>query len=173
MQEFLSSRFGPAGQWRAAQEQAQTKMLAWLSSGLEPRQLAFTLALGVAIGCIPLLGVTTGICALLAMLFGLNMPAIQAANWLAMPFQMILLIPFMKLGQWMFPGAAFMTLDRSKLAAQVVAAPWQTMGQMGGLFGHALLAWVLAAGPALLLMTLLLTPVLHLVSRRAAVMQAD
>ena len=173
MQEFLSSRVGQAGQWRAAQEQAQNKMLAWLSSGLEPRQLAFTLALGFAIGCIPLLGVTTGICALLAMLFGLNMPAIQAANWLAMPFQMILLIPFMKLGQWMFPGASLMTLDRSKLAAQVVAAPWHTMGQMGGLFGHALLAWVLAAGPALLLMTLLLTPVLHLVSRRAAVMQAD
>ena len=81
MQEFLSSRFGQAGQWRAAQEQAQNKMLAWLSSGLQPRQLAFTLALGFAIGCIPLLGVTTGICALLAMLFGLNMPAIQACNF--------------------------------------------------------------------------------------------
>jgi uncharacterized protein (DUF2062 family) len=173
MRGFPSSRFAQAGQWRAAQEQAQSKLLAWLSSGLEPRQLAFTLALGFAIGCIPLLGVTTGICALLAMLFGLNMPAIQAANWLAMPFQMVLLIPFLKLGQWMFPGASFMTLDRSKLTAQVVAAPWHTVGQMGGLFGHALLAWLLAATPALLLMTLLLTPVLHLVSRRAAVIQAE
>ena len=173
MQARFSSRIIQSSQWRAAQEQAQSRLMAWLSSGLEPRQLAFTLALGFAIGCIPLLGVTTGICALLAMLFGLNMPAIQAANWLAMPFQMVLLIPFLKLGQWMFPGASFMTLDRSKLTAQVVAAPWHTVGQMGGLFGHALLAWLLAAAPALLLMTLLLTPVLHLVSRRAAVIEAE
>ena len=173
MQARFSSRIIQSSQWRAAQEQAQSRLMAWLSSGLEPRQLAFTLALGFAIGCIPLLGVTTGICALLAMLFGLNMPAIQAANWLAMPFQMVLLIPFLKLGQWMFPGASFMTLDRSKLTAQVVAAPWHTVGQMGGLFGHALLAWLLAAAPALLLMTLLLTPVMHLISRRAAVIEAE
>src|ERR1700761_2341248 len=173
MQARFSSRIIQSSQWRAAQEAAQSRLMAGLSSGLEPRQLAFTLALGFAIGCIPLLGVTTGICALLAMLFGLNMPAIQAANWLAMPFQMVLLIPFLKLGQWMFPGASFMTLDRSKLTAQVVAAPWHTVGQMGGLFGHALLAWLLAAAPALLLMTLLLTPVMHLISRRAAVIEAE
>ena len=35
---------------------ARAKIMEWLSQGLSPRQLAFTLALGFAIGCIPLLG---------------------------------------------------------------------------------------------------------------------
>ena len=39
---------------------------------------------------------------------------------------------------------------------------------MGGLFGHALLGWVITAVPLLLLLTVLLTPFMHWVARRAA-----
>jgi uncharacterized protein (DUF2062 family) len=145
--------------------QAQDKVLVWLKCGVSPRQLAFTLALGFAIGCIPLLGVTTAICALAAMALRLNMPAIQAANWLAMPLQVILLFPFLKLGQLLFPGTAF-AVTRAELMARIEASPWHSAVDMAGLFGHALLAWLLTAAPALLVMTLLLTPLMNLVSRR-------
>ena len=150
-------------------QSAQVKVLDWLRSGLAPRQLAFTLALGFAIGCIPLLGVTTGICALLALALRLNMPAIQAANWLAMPFQVVLLIPFLRFGQWLFPGHAI-ALDRGKIVAQIAAAPGNALLQMGGLFGHGLVAWLLIAAPGLLLLTVLLTPLLHRISNRVAVL---
>jgi uncharacterized protein (DUF2062 family) len=146
---------------------AQSQVLAWLQCGLAPRQLAFTLALGFAIGCIPLLGVTTAICALLALVLRLNMPAIQAANWIAMPFQVVLLIPFLRLGQWLFRGPA-MVFNPRVLAAQIEAAPWHVATQMSGVFGEAVLAWLITAGPALLLMTLSLTPLLHRVSKRIA-----
>jgi uncharacterized protein (DUF2062 family) len=146
---------------------AQEKFLEWLQCGLEPRQLAFTLALGFAIGCIPLLGVTTGICALLALVLRLNMPAIQAANWIAMPLQVVLLIPFLRLGQWLFRGKG-LALSPKLLAAQIEAAPWHVLLRMSGLFGHALLAWLITAGPALVLMTVLLTPLMHRVARSAA-----
>jgi uncharacterized protein (DUF2062 family) len=146
---------------------AQDKVLAWLKCGISPRQLAFTLALGFAIGCIPLFGVTTGICALLAMVLRLNMPAIQAANWLAMPLQLILLYPFLRLGQWMFSRQAI-GFSQSQVLSQLESAPWHAVEQMSGLFGHALLAWLLTAGPALLLMTVLLTPLMHRVSRLVA-----
>jgi uncharacterized protein (DUF2062 family) len=147
---------------------AQEKVLEWLQCGMAPRQLAFTLALGFAIGCVPLLGVTTGICALLALALRLNMPAIQAANWLAMPLQMVLLVPFLRLGQWLFRGESI-SFNPQVLFAQIEAAPWHVLVQMSGLFEHALLAWLITAGPALLLMTLLLTPLMHRVSRLAAV----
>jgi len=147
---------------------AHEKVLEYLQCGWAPRQLAFTLALGFAIGCIPLLGITTGICALLALVLRLNMPAIQAANWIAMPAQMVLLIPFLRLGQWLFRGQSI-SFNPKLLAAQIEAAPWHVLVQMSGLFGHALLAWLLMAGPALLLMTVLLTQLLHRVSRLAAV----
>jgi len=146
---------------------AQERVLEWLRCGMAPRQLAFTLALGFAIGCIPLLGVTTGICAVLALVLRLNMPAIQAANWIAMPVQLVLLIPFLRLGQWLFSGSAI-SFERGQIMARVEAAPWQSLVQMGGLFGHATLAWMLMAGPALILMTVLLTPLMNRVSRLAA-----
>jgi uncharacterized protein (DUF2062 family) len=148
----------------------------WLRSGLEPRQLAFTLALGFAIGCLPMLGVTTGICALLALLFGLNMPAIQAANWVAMPFQAVLLVPFLKMGQWLLPGARggesmLHLFEPGRMIAQTMAAPLHAMEQIGSLIGRAMLAWGVTALPALLLMTLLLTPVLRRVRVRVAASQ--
>ena len=160
----LPSRFAESERVQTA----QVKILAWLKGGLAPRQLAFTLALGFAIGCIPLLGVTTGICALVALGLRLNMPAIQAANWLAMPFQVLLLIPFLRFGQWLFPGNA-MALDRAMIVSQIEAAPGNAMLQMGGLLGHGLVAWLLIATPSLLL-TVLLTPLMHRVSSRAAML---
>jgi uncharacterized protein (DUF2062 family) len=164
----VTAQFANSPQFALARERAE----AWLRSGLEPRRLAFTLALGFAIGCLPLLGVTTGICALLAMLFGLNMPAIQAANWVAMPFQAVLLVPFLRMGQWMVPGtthsARLPIFEPGRIIAQAMAAPMHVLEQAGSLFGRAMLAWGVTALPALLVLTLLLTPLLHLVRRRTA-----
>ena len=64
MQQFPQSGALLSNRMRIAQE----KVLEWLQYGMAPRQLAFTLALGFAIGCIPLLGITTAICALLALM---------------------------------------------------------------------------------------------------------
>ncbi len=150
---------------------AQEKILEWLQCGLAPRQLAFTLALGFAIGCIPLLGVTTAICALLALMLRLNMPVIQAANWVAMPLQVVLLIPFLRLGHWLFRGESIV-FNPAQLLLQIEAAPWHSLLQMSGLFGRAVLAWMITAGPALVLMTILLTPLMHRISRVTAV-EAD
>jgi uncharacterized protein (DUF2062 family) len=140
----------------------------WLQQGLSPRQLAFTLALGFAIGCIPLLGMTTAICTVLALVFRLNMAAIQAANWVAMPLQVALLFPFLRLGQWLFSAQALAIASRGDLLAHVQAAPLQAMGQMSGILGHALLAWLLTAGPAAVLLAVGLTLLLRRMPMLAA-----
>lgn len=137
--------------------------MAWLNQGLTPRQLAITLALGFAIGCIPLLGITTAICTLLALVFGLNLPAIQAANWVAMPLQVVLLIPFLRLGQWLF-AATPVVLDRAVLMARIEASPWQALVQMNSIFVHALLAWLITATPLFAVLAILLTLVLSRMS---------
>src|ERR1700733_8439018 len=78
----------------------------WLRQGVSPRRLAITLALGFAIGCIPVVGVPTLLCAALAFGLRLNLPAIQAANYAAMPFQLALILPFVRLGGWIFSTGA-------------------------------------------------------------------
>jgi uncharacterized protein (DUF2062 family) len=129
----------------------KVRLTGWLSQGLNPRQLAFTLALGFAVGCIPLLGVTTAICTLLAVLLRLNMPAIQAANWVAMPVQVALLVPFLRLGQWLFRGNAI-DFNLSQILAQLAAAPARALFEMSGLLTHALFAWFITVGPACILL---------------------
>ena len=74
----------------------------WLRQGISPRRLALTLAFGFAIGCIPVVGIPTVLCAALALALGLNLPAIQAANYAAMPLQLILIVPFVRMGGWLF-----------------------------------------------------------------------
>jgi uncharacterized protein (DUF2062 family) len=56
-------------------------------------------ALGTIVSVIPVLGVSTVLCALLAIWLRLNMPAIQLVNYLLTPAQLLLIIPFLRLGE--------------------------------------------------------------------------
>ena len=86
---------------RKASAAAKSNAILWLSQGISPGRLALTLALGFAIGCIPVVGVPTILCATLALALRLNLPAIQAANYAAMPFQLALIVPFVRMGRWL------------------------------------------------------------------------
>lgn len=79
--------------------------------GVSPRKLALTISLGIFIGTVPLLWGSTLICAVLAVLFRLNQPGIQAANYLAYPVQLALIIPFYRMGAGIFPWGPSVSLD--------------------------------------------------------------
>jgi uncharacterized protein (DUF2062 family) len=142
----------------------------WLRQGISPRRLALTLALGFAIGCIPLMGIPTLVCAALALALRLNLPAIQAANYAVMPLQVLLIVPFVKLGGRMFSFGSGRAFD---VAALLHSSPWTVFSQMGGLAGQALLAWLVIAVPAVALMTATLTAVLRRVPAVAAAQAGD
>jgi len=126
----------------------------WLSQGVSPRRLALTLALGFAIGCFPVVGIPTAICALLALTLRLNLPAIQAANYLVMPLQLVLVIPFVRLGGWLLSAGPSKAAGASSL---LHSSPLTVVSGLGSLAAHAILAWVIVAVPAVALMTLTLT----------------
>ena len=149
---------------------AQEKVLEWLQCGLAPRQLAFTLALGFAIGCIPVVGIPTLVCAALALTLRLNLPAIQAANYAVMPLQLLLIVPFVRLGGWLIASNRNQPLQAGTL---LHASPHAIATQMGWLAGQALLAWVLIAMPAVLLLTFMLTKVLQRIPALAAAEAGD
>jgi uncharacterized protein (DUF2062 family) len=130
----------------------------WLRQGISPRRLALTLALGFAIGCIPVVGIPTLICAALALALRLNQPAIQVANYIAMPLQLLLIVPFVRLGGWLFDAGP---IRAAQIAALVRTPPYDLLSHLAGIFGHALMAWLLIAAPAVLLLTLGLTVLLR------------
>jgi uncharacterized protein (DUF2062 family) len=149
---------------------AKRSAVLWLSQGISPRRLALTLALGFAIGCIPVIGIPTVLCATVALALRLNLPVIQAANYAAMPLQLALIVPFMRLGRWLvttessrlvYPRA-FFTLSASDIASH-----------MGRMAGQALLAWLLVAIPAVAFMTAMLTLMLRRIPAVAAAEAGD
>jgi uncharacterized protein (DUF2062 family) len=141
------------------------KMATWLRQGISPERLALTLALGVAIGCIPVVGVTTALCMVASLTLRLNFPVIQAANWAAMPLQVVLIVPFVRLGGRLFGFGPSRAIEAGTL---LHTPPLALASQVGGLAGHALLAWLLIAIPAVALMTFILTAVLRRVPSVAA-----
>jgi len=136
-----------------------------LRQGITPRRLALTLALGFAIGCIPVVGIPTLVCAALALSLRLNLPAIQAANYLVMPLQLVLIVPFVRLGGWLVASSHTSSLQAGFL---LHASPRLMVTQMGWMAGQALLAWVLIAAPTVVLLTLMLTRLLRRIPAMAA-----
>ena len=137
----------------------------WLRQGISPRRLALTLALGLAIGCIPVVGIPTAVCAALAIALRLNLPAIQAANYAVMPLQLLLIVPFVRLGGWLFASGHN---QAPRASALLHASPLDLLAQLGGLAGHAMLAWLLIAVPAVALLTATFTLLLRRVPALAA-----
>ena len=146
------------------------KAESWLRQGISPRRLALTLALGFAIGCIPVIGIPTALCLLVALGLRLNMPAIQAANYAAMPFQIALIFPFVRLGGWLFSSNMHPALNASMLSHQ---SPSRFILASGSLAGQALGAWLVTAIPMVLLLTLILTALLRRVPAVAMAKATD
>jgi uncharacterized protein (DUF2062 family) len=137
----------------------------WLSQGVSPRRLALTLALGLAIGCNPVFGISTLVCFGVAFALRLNLPAIQAANYAVMPLQILLIVPFVRLGGWLLTSGQVQAARASVLAH---ASPLVIVREFGGLAAQALLAWLVLAVPTVILLTAAFTPLLRRVPALAA-----
>jgi uncharacterized protein (DUF2062 family) len=146
------------------------KAATWLRQGITPRQLAFTLALGFAIGCIPVMGIPTPLCFVVALALRLNLPAIQAANYAAWPAQLALIVPFVRLGRRLCGFGSSCAIDAGAL---LHSSPSVILSQMGSLASQAMLAWLVIAIPAVVLMTALLTKVLRRIPSVAAAELGD
>lgn len=123
-------------------------LLAQLRQGVSPEQLALTLALGLVLGILPILGATTAVCALVALWLRLNQPLIQLLNYLAYPLQLALVLPFGRAGEWLFRQPPVPLFSLEELMARFQASPGQFFLDYGlfGLYGFTV--WALCA-PAL------------------------
>jgi len=130
-----------------------------LSQGITPHKIALTVALGVVLGVTPVLGSTTLLCTAAALVFGINLPLIQVVNYVVYPLQLLLLIPFIQAGQWLFrqPPLPFSF-------AQIIALLHMSFRHTAGLLWdytlHGLVAWLILGGGAALILYLALLPIL-------------
>jgi uncharacterized protein (DUF2062 family) len=133
-------------------------LLALLRAGLAPRQLALCIAIGIVVGNIPILGVSTILCVLIAPIFRLNLPAILLVQAAMAPTQLLLIIPFVRLGEWIL-GAPRQIVSFKAGIALLSQGVWQTIVVLRDAIFHAALAWILIAPFCIYLLRRLLTPV--------------
>lgn len=140
-------------------------ILAQLLQGLSPERLAASLAVGIACSVFPVLGATTLLAAGVAALGRLNQPVVQLANYLAYPLQLLLLLPFIRVGERLF-GAPRLPLDALQILQAVQADPMGAIRFLWTSTWHAVVAWALVVPLAAAVLALLLGPVLRLALRR-------
>jgi len=133
-------------------------LLALLRQGISPRRLALCVAIAVVVGNIPILGVSTILCAFIALIFRLNLPAIQLVQAAMAPTQILLIIPFVRLGEWIV-RAPRQVLSIKAALALMSQGVWQAVVVLRDAIFHAGLAWALTAPFCVYLIHRLLTPV--------------
>jgi hypothetical protein len=109
-------------------------------------RIAISLSLGIVLGVFPALGTTSLLCLAAALLFRLNMPAIQLTNIAAYPLQLLLFIPFMKLGEKLF-GVPPGTLSLGQVVALIEANAWNAIQTLWIVTMHAIVAWLVVGVP--------------------------
>ncbi len=132
-------------------------LLALLRQAVTPRELALSLALGTTIGLIPVLGVSSALCALAALLLRLNMPAIQLVNYLLTPLQLLLIIPLLRFGERLVGAPPYPVTLESGLAllSQGVSNAVQVLAMA---IAHATLGWLVLAPLLAIVLYRLLEP---------------
>lgn len=135
-------------------------ILALLQQGLAPRQLALCLALGAGIGMFPVLGVSTPVLTLLALGLRLNLAAIQLVSWLIGPLQLAMIIPFMRLGEWLV-GAEAQPLTIEAGMQIIAQGVLQAIVTLWDAIIHASIGWMLIGPAAIYVLYRLLIPVLE------------
>ncbi len=136
-----------------------------LRQGVSPEKIALTIALGIILGVTPVLGSTTLLCTVAAIVFRLNLPAIQLVNGVVYPLQFILLIPFYRLGAWMFRADAS-TISLGGVTALIRVGVGHAIRTLWVVTMHALLAWLVLGMTALVILYAVLVPLVRQIWRR-------
>ncbi|XP_064960302.1 uncharacterized protein LOC135610131 isoform X1 [Musa acuminata AAA Group] len=80
-----------------------------IKKGAEPKQLAFSAALGMSLGLFPICGVTVFLCgmAIAILRHHCHAPSVMLANFVATPIELSMVIPFLRLGELITGGRHF------------------------------------------------------------------
>lgn len=141
-----------------------TPLAGQLKQGAEPEKLAQSLSWGFALGVFPILGTTTTLCGMAAVGLKLNHIAIQLMNWLVYPLQILLIIPFLTFGNFLF-GITSPRLSLSEITAAFERNFWGALQDLGGLAARGVVGWLVISIPLVYLLARLLTPLMVRLSK--------
>ncbi len=141
------------------------KFKGFLKQGATPKALAASSTVGLLLGVFPMLGVTTLMMGAISVRWRLNLPLMLAVSYLIYPLQIILLIPFVRVGEWL-TGTKPALLSLEGLADSFSKNFTAALVDLGAANMVAVLGWGLLAVPTSGLMYLLFMPMFRFAVRK-------
>jgi uncharacterized protein (DUF2062 family) len=137
----------------------------FLKMGLTPDSIALCVAVGIVVGTFPLFGITTLLAAAIALTLRLNLPLIEAVNYLMTPIHLLAILPWVRAGEKLF-GRPHVHMKAKEVLFLVQNHPWEAVNLIGWDILRAVVAWSLAAPFLILLLFWILKPLSHRVAAR-------
>ncbi len=138
-----------------------------LTQGLSPEKIALTVAFGLCIAIIPVVGATTILCFVTAWALRLNQPIIQLINWSSYALQLLLIVPFIRLGEKIF-RAPRLTLSLEEFVVMTKADPLGTFLALSSSIARAAAAWLILSPFIVAAIYFATRPLFRTLARRAA-----
>ena len=135
---------------RAIKTKTLSLVKSMLKEGMSLRKIALCISLGFVLGIFPVLGATTLLCTVAALMLRLNLPAIQVVNYMVYPLQLVMLAPFYGVGNWLFKQQG-VPLINADLIGLLQNDFWGSLANLWDLTLYAVLTWM-AISPLLVLM---------------------
>ena len=116
-------------------------LLLELKQGITAKQLALACAVSLAIAVNPIIGTTTILCLLAGKIFRLNHVVMQIINYFSYPLQIVLIIPWVRLGEKL-TGSEAQVIEISQMKAEFSRSFVGFVTKFFQMGEHALLGWL-------------------------------
>lgn len=129
-----------------------------MKQGMSPGKLSATIAVGSVIGVIPAIGIATLLSTAVAARFRLNIAATVLIVYLMQPLQILLAIPFIKLGIYWF-GMSELRMSFEEMIAMFRADWLHALQELWVANLAGISAWAILAIPSGILLYFIIHPV--------------
>ena len=135
-------------------------LVAELRQGATPEAVSAAVAVSFAIAIVPFIGLTTLLCLIAGRLFRLNHVVMQVVNHTAFPLQILLIVPFVRLGETM-TGARHFALTPTAIVDEFNRSIPDFLEKFWLTGLHGLLGWAITVPLACWLLHLILRQTFH------------
>ena len=146
------------------QRRFRDPVIAQLTQGITPEKIALTLAIGSSCALFPIIGTTTLLCFLVALLLRLNQPIIQLLNQVLWPVQVSAIFACVHLGETV-TGAPRVSFSLTRMSQLFWDSPVKFFNEFGATALHAVVGWTLVAPFYIAAVYYLTRPILRTVNR--------
>ncbi|MEY4132365.1 MAG: DUF2062 domain-containing protein [Actinobacteria bacterium] len=122
-------------------------LVAELRQGATPEAVSAAVCVSFAIAIVPVIGITTLGCVIAGRVFRLNHVVMQVVNHSSYPLQILLIVPFVRLGETI-TGSGHIPLTPTAIIAEFNRSFPDFVAKFWMAYVHGVIGWVVTALPA-------------------------